>query len=133
MGYYFGLAMSADGERVLAALEYEGADYDNFGHLWYSSNGGQTWTKADVPEGSYAGVTCDSTFTHCAAAPEWDGSCSEVEMLTSCDGGLSWTFSPPLGKWIAVTMNADGGRMIAGGDGGNPRYLYSFPLPVPSP
>lgn len=130
-GDYRGLAMSADGDRVLAALEYEGADYDRFGYVWYSSDGGQTWTKADVPEGSYNDVACDSTFTHCAAAPEWDGTFSEIELITSCDGGLNWTSSPPLAKWASVTVDANGGRMVAGGY--SPTTLYSFPLPVLSP
>ena len=122
---YQGLVMSADGERILAAFENRGTNFEFTGSVWYSLDGGNSWTQSDAPLGPYGGVACDPAVKHCAAAPYGNPNWDEAMMATSCDGGLSWTSSPPLNYWGGVTVDADGGRMVAVGIG-----TYSYPLPL---
>jgi hypothetical protein len=130
-GDYAGLAMSADGERIVAALEYRGTNYDFAGSVWYSLDGGQSWTQSNAPRGYFGGLACDDAVKHCAAARAGEPSWVNAMMVTSCDGGLSWTSSPPLASWTwAVTVDGDGGRMVAGAFKEGAKDLYSFPLAV---
>lgn len=131
VGDYAGLAMSTDGERIVAGLEYGGTNSQLPGCVWYSLDGGQSWTQSDAPLAYYGGLACDGAVKHCAATPGADPNGTDARIVTSCDGGLSWISSPPLASWTtAVTVDGDGGRMVTGRFKNGAHALYSFPLAV---
>lgn len=135
-GHYAGSAMSADGQEVLVTSFETDSDVDPFadeaGYIYRSEDGGQTFLQTAAPQAYYYGISCDSAFKMCAAAPNGDASYNFANMQTSCDGGRTWFASSeaPLG-FLDVEVN-DAGMMYSAADSrltnASPYYVWSFPL-----
>jgi photosystem II stability/assembly factor-like uncharacterized protein len=127
-----GATVSRDGTKMIFA-QYQsrqsasGSFVDGPGFIWYSHDGGQTFEKSNAPQSFYDRVSCDAAFKRCAVVHQFDENYGPVPMLTSCDGGRTW--SEDLGDkkyWRAVHVSPDGRFMYAVGD----YSIYSYPLPV---
>lgn len=124
-----GIEVSADGSQVVVA-QYEIPGLVH-AFIYHSEDGGQTFQKTNAPQRLYVGVTCDAAFRMCAAAPNGDQSYMPTLMLTSCDGGKTWSEDPTTkATWTATKVAKDGGMMWATVDFPNPRQVYSYPLPT---
>ena len=130
LGLSLGVAMSADGEKVLVS-QFETDDGPRGpGLIWYSGDGGQTFHRTNAPPAYYDGVSCDAAFKTCAAAPGGNYF-QATPMVTSCDGGRTWSEDPGVeAYWEGTYVTADGGKMYSVPccyDELLPRAVYTYP------
>lgn len=85
----------------------------------------------NVPRGHFfqpATVSCDAEFKICAFARNWNDNYDCNMLVTSCDGGKTWSENPDREDcWTDVKVNADGGLIYATGES-NPKAISAFPL-----
>jgi len=133
-GDSYGATVSLDGTKMIIA-QYDsmigtGPDIDGPGFLWYSHDGGQTFEKSTAPRSYKFQVACDAAFKVCAVGNNMDMDFNPVPMLTSCDGGRTWSENAgDKAYWNCIKVSADGGSMFAGDDDFR-SFIYSYPLPV---
>lgn len=107
------IACSADG-RILVAAGFVDSLGSLAGQIYRSTNSGATWNVLiGAPYKSWTSIACSADGTQIAGA-------SAVRrgfgggILTSVDGGLTWTFSSaPNDSWIAIASSADGSKLVA--------------------
>lgn len=134
LGISYAATVSLDGTKMIfTQYESDEPPYYGPGFIWYSDDGGQTFERTNAPAGYYYGIACDAAFKMCAVGRNGDFDYNRVLMLTSCDGGRTWSEDPGEERfWFMVKVNADGGYMYAADDtnkdGGG--FIFSYPLPI---
>jgi photosystem II stability/assembly factor-like uncharacterized protein len=64
----------------------------------YSTDGGVTWIRAEVPGGGdVVGALSCADASHCMAIDNFDGPDPNTRVLTSIDGGQTWSADPSSG------------------------------------
>lgn len=111
ISYISGVAMSADGTKMVAA----GTPY-----LWRSTNSGITWMQATGAPVIYYPMVSPSQYIASSAdgnklvycIPPGEGNAGEIYVSTDC--GNSWNLtSAPNEPWLAVASSADGNTLLA--------------------
>jgi len=106
---YISVASSADGTRVVAAVE-EG----DSGFIYTSADSGATWARrTGAGDHNWTAVASSSDGVTLLAAASSEGSPSAL--CVSKDSGATWTEQPveSLDLWSAVACSADGTLLIA--------------------
>ena len=100
---------SAGGLKLAAAA--------NNGTIYYSNDGGTTWTASDAPALNWAGIASSADGTHMVAVPNGD------YVYTSVNGGVNWnkqTASSTTNRaYTCVASSADGYKLVAAVGGGS--------------
>ena len=110
------VASSADGSRLAAGYAT--------GNIYYSSNGGKTWTQSDATNQAWSGIASSADGMRMVAAPGNSGS----YVYTSVNGGANWTRQTG-GLTAAITIHsvassADGINLVAANNSGL-GYIYT--------
>lgn len=97
------LASSTNGVRLAAA--YGGG----LGFIYYSADGGITWSKSDAPNLNWTGVAASADGTHMVAVQNGG------QIYTSANGGTNWIkqLSSPSANFTCVASSADGINLVA--------------------
>jgi hypothetical protein len=108
-GVWQTIACSSDGNVIAAAsLAYEWGGELTVGPLFISTNGGSTWTTADLPNRSWTTVACSSNGMVIVAAT------GDATIYTTTNCGSAWaTANTPPESWSSVACSADGTRQFA--------------------
>ena len=113
-----GIAMSADGRRLVAVC-------NNMGPIYCSTNSGASWNQTSATNANWNSVTCSADGLTMAAAGI-DMGTGIGSIYVSRDGGNTWVRSQaPNEDWTSIAASADGGRMIAGA-GGNYQWMQAI-------
>lgn len=112
INYITGVAMSADGTKMVAAASP---------YVWRSTNSGTTWTLATgapviyypvVSPSQYIASSADGNKLVYCIPPGSDSGPGSIYVST--DSGDTWTLtSAPGGPWFAVASSADGNTLLA--------------------
>jgi hypothetical protein len=128
--FFFGvcasIAMSADGTRVVAAINNTAEPAPmNCGGMLYSSSG----------SGATAVTNCTTVTNWTSVASSADGTrlvavASGGAIYTSTDAGTNWVpASVTNANWTSVTSSADGARLVAVANGGGIYTWQTTPTP----
>ncbi len=112
-GFWKSLAMSANGQRVIAA----GTNY-----IYISTDSGNTWTtRPTAGNKSWAVVASSANGMRLIAGA------SGEKLFTSTDGGDTWSeqTNSPVQTWNILSSSDDGMTLIAGGGGSGQKYFTS--------
>ena len=115
-----GVTISADGQRIVGAVKY--------GSVHVSTDGGATFSAAaGTADTDWRSVAGSSDGRRLLAVASYDpGFEARQGVYVSTDGGATWTRrnvtgpTPPTGNWWYASVSADGQRMAALDNGGNP-------------
>lgn len=110
------IAVSANGQVILASMEVVTYPSLAEGSLCLSKDGGSTWTTATAsPKGLWSSVAVSADGTKMAAAMNTDGS-SPGYVHTSSDGGATWTRRVSSGAqyWAGISGSDDMSVLYAG-------------------
>ncbi|MGZ5269279.1 MAG: WD40/YVTN/BNR-like repeat-containing protein [Ramlibacter sp.] len=115
-----GVSLSDDGQRIVATA--------TGGSIWVSINGGTTFTPATGTAGADWRAVAGSSdgMRLVAVASCYNGNPAQQGVYVSVDGGATWTNrnvtgpTPPTGNWTYASASADGQRLAAIDNGGNP-------------
>ncbi len=101
------IACSADGSKLVALNSGTG--------IWFSSNGGTTWSAAIAPAKIWSSVAASADGTRVAAVDVSDGA-----VYTSSNSGFQWLAGSILNSQLnSVACSADGTRLVAAAAGGS--------------
>jgi hypothetical protein len=128
---YRAVGISADGNTIVGGAWYSGAGGANPDALFFTTNSGSSWSKANVPSNVWAGAACSadgSTLVAVASGTTFPG--YNPSIYTSKNHGISWVSnSAPNVPWAAVACSADGSKMVAVVGGGQIYISNSKPSP----
>jgi hypothetical protein len=110
-GQWWGVTISSDGRKLMAA---------SLTGVHLSDNGGDTWTKANLPAGDWTRVASSNDGTRLAVS---DYS-ANGSVYTSNDSGTTWVkrISSSGFRWQSMESSADG-RVIFSGTNGGAMYV----------
>lgn len=114
--FWRSVAMSADGKRIIAA--------GLSGHVFISTNFGETWIQSGVPLASWNSAASSADGSRLIVAgrdifsgPGW--------IYTSTDFGMTWiSNSVPRTNWQVVACSTNGLKLIAGAYAPGHNYNY---------
>jgi len=132
--YWYSIAMSPDGQELAAVVG--GASGDG-GHIYTSSNSGETWRDRSTAGSGSAG----DKYWHSIAMSDDGQELAAVvggssgdgrHIYTSSNGGAKWT-DRSTGtisgnkNWISIAMSGNGEKLAAvvGGSSGDGRHIYT--------
>lgn len=107
------LASSANGMRLAAGIGF------GTGTIYYSGDGGRTWTASDAPAKNWAGIAASADGMRMVAVPNGGN------VYTSINGGTNWTVQSASSNvyYTCVASSADGINIAAAvGSGTGPIY-----------
>ncbi len=107
------IAMSADGDKLVATSS---------GLIYASTNFGTVWIPTEAPENYWSSVASSADGTKLAAVALWDA--PPAGIWTSTNSGLSWMPSndPKTNRWVGIASSAGGDNLVAIDSGG-----YHYP------
>jgi hypothetical protein len=104
--YWFSIACSADGTKLVAAPYYDTAS-GNPQPLYLSTNSGTTWTAALTPSNHWTAVASSADGTKLIALV------ANGPIYLSTNSGTSWTSNNTVAYWTSVACSADGIKAVA--------------------
>jgi hypothetical protein len=115
-GLWFNIASSADGTKLVAAAY--------FGFIYTSTNSGATWTpNLTTTNQFWRAVASSADGNKLVAAATYSAGSNPGPLLTSTNGGVSWTTSTLTGYWASVSSSADGSRLTLSGSQSSGTWL----------
>ncbi len=106
------LAVSADGNNLAAASSQYA--------LYYSRDGGTSWTSTNQPEGQWLGICSSANGSNIALVCGLGG----YRIFLSTNTGASWTNVSGLSRnWYGIASSGDGTRLAAVAD--SPGAIYT--------
>jgi photosystem II stability/assembly factor-like uncharacterized protein len=112
--YWFSIACSADGNKMVAAPYYDITG--NPQPIYLSKDTGTTWTAATTPSNHWTAVASSADGSVLFALP------SQGPIYLSTNSGTTWTSNSTVGYWVSAACSADGKKAVAVA---NPGLLYT--------
>lgn len=130
---YFASAISADGSTILGGAWYSSGGTTQPDALYFTTNSGSSWSKANVDSNVWTGTACSADGSTMVAVAVGNNVFGPYfgSIYTSTNHGVSWVSNnAPNVTWSDVACSADGSKMVAVvGNGGKIYISNSKPSP----